>query len=1010
MEILNNEIVSFSKSNPKDRCYGLKAQLLAICLLLTAISAFFTFGGEAEDHSEDRPSVPGDLNMAIITSEDLVDSFEPLRLWKSMTGIKTRIYVVDGEDSILSDQGADKAERLFNFIKYTYHQTEGNLSYVILGGDSEIVPFRYLHAGASDMGLDDRYVSDMYFSSPDTDWDADGDGRYGEKEDIDLIGPKNITFPVKVGRIPVNTPEEAGRYANRVVSYEKNPPEGDWTERAILSSTLMERPNILNDPDTPIDEGFDPGQDNGYLAMERLYSHIPSKFDVVDLHDYTQYWGMNYSRENDTFKYYSAPENISEGAFMYTFAGQSFYDIDQGISPGIAYSLAQWYAPSGIENGSEGFALALNYQDSYNLTNGDRLPMMYISSCDTFNFTDEQDRDLENILYAPEGGAISVVGSTGVSWRGEVPNYTTGFGNWYLLPRYWDLTFEDHLPGDSLYRLKESYLSGIYGTLGFTHKVLADLYTYNYFGDPSLRGWVGNPDSMTVYLERNEINSGYDTVSVSVLDTTGTPVYDARVSVYSDSTDQVFTSNTGPYGDATVECRFDSPGDATVTVTRKGRVPVVKNITLLEMAPDVAVVKGSLEITRGPLTEGENATVTFRVINQGIETIPNVKVGFHKFGWNGTQWPEPIMSWNLSLEAGVPRSVNFSVEPHRSWKKIFAFCLPVEGEKDLADNMISAEVSVNARPTFVESPRIEFLEDNTTLEYLDLSGSVFDPDNTSGQLRFWYNPMAPGWISVSESGLAEIRPPENWSGLERVEIFVSDGMAFDRSHMEVISEPVNDPPVIKGLQEKYVAYVDRPFTIKLDIRDAEGDSVSMDIESELENLTLTGDTLRVIPYSGDQGLYNVSVRLDDGKGGKSTFATSIEVKTADDSLFFREPSLYLPDAVEGERYEYVLRIGGELASDAIFSDNTTLFDVDPDTGRIDFTPDEDDVGEHWIKIEVDAGNATLSRSFVLEVEGEEELGSGFWIISGGIILVLIVLVIAAYAWKGAEVEQYGLEE
>jgi hypothetical protein len=246
--------------------------------------------------------------------------------------------------------------------------------------------------------------------------------------------------------------------------------------------------------------------------------------------------------------------------------------------------------------------------------------------------------------------------------------------------------------------------------------------------------------------------------------------------------------------------------------------------------------------------------------------------------------------------------------------------------------------------------------------------------------------------------------------MERVEIFVSDGMAFDRSHMEIISEPVNDPPVVKGLQEKYLAYVDRPFTIKLDIRDAEGDSVSMDIDSELENLTLTGDTLRVIPYSGDQGLYNVSVRLDDGKGGENTFTTSIEVRTADDSLFFREPSLYLPDAVEGERYVYVLRIGGELASDAIFSDNTTLFDIDPDTGRIDFTPGKDDLGEHWIKIEVEAGNVTLSRSFVLEVEGEEGIGTEVLVISGGIILVLIVLVIAAYAWKGADVEQYGLEE
>ena len=955
--------------------------------------------------------IPEDLELAVITNEVLAPSFEPFRLWKSRSGIKTGIFLLDGEDGILQGDGMDDAARLFRFIEDIYDITGGNLTYVLLGGDSEIVPFREMYAGASEFGLDDYYVSDLYYSSPGTQWDANGDGKYGGPDDIEILGKSNITFPVNVGRVPVNTPEEASRYLERVISYEKDPPSGDWTDRFILSSSIMERPNILNDPATPIDEGFDPGEDNGYTAMERLYSHIPSSLDAVELHDYTRYWGMNYSGENDTFRYNSLPENISGGASMVTFAGQSFYDIDQGISPGIAYSLAQWYDPSGIANGSEGFALALNYQDTYNLTNGMKLPMMYISSCDSFNFTDEEDRDLENILYAPEGGAISVVGSTGVSWRGEISNYTTGFGNWYLLPRYWDLTLDTHLPGVSLYRLKGSYLSGMYGTLGFTKKVLADLYTYNFLGDPSLRGWVGKPDEMAVHGPPEEISSGYDELELTVLDNTGAPIYDALVSVYSNSSDQLFTSRTGPDGTASVICRFDGPGKAWITVTRKGRVPVTRNLTLLKKAPDVAVVPGSLKIEGLPLTEGRNATLLFEVENQGVKILEDVEVGFYNEnpGFSSGNWPDPNKYGFMTIGPGERVEVNFSFEPHRSWELLFATCVPVTGEKDTSDNSISMEIDVNARPTFIESPRVEMVEDNTTLEYLDLSGYVFD-DNESGDLRFWYNPLAPGWISIYEDGMAEIRPPENWSGLVRVEIFVSDGLVSDKDHLEIYSEPVNDPPVILGLEKVLTAYVDRPFSKKLDIFDAEGDYVSVQLESEMENLTLVGDTLRMIPYSGDQGMYDITIHLDDGRGGTSTHNTTIEITFPEDSLFFKESSVYLPRATVGEKYDYQIDIGGALASTALFSDNTSLFEIDPATGEISFTPKDGDVGEHWIKITLESGNTTVSRSFVLEVGEKKEVDLYFFVIGGAILLILIILAIAAYMWKGTEVDQYGLEE
>jgi hypothetical protein len=74
----------------------------------------------------------------------------------------------------------------------------------------------------------------------------------------------------------------------------------------------------------------------------------------------------------------------------------------------------------------------------------------------------------------------------------------------------------------------------------------------------------------------------------------------------------------------------------------------------------------------------------------------------------------------------------------------------------------------------------------------------------------------------------------------------------------------------------------------------------------------------------------------------------------------------------------------------VFWDNTNLFDIDADTGRIEFTPGEGDAGTHTITIFVSDGNLTVEKTITLTIEGTD---TGLTILA---IMIIIILVIGVF--------------
>ena len=102
------------------------------------------------------PSAQGlGVRYLIITSDALANSFESLKEWKNKTGVTAEIRSLEWIKANVNP-GVDDAETIRNFIKWAYQKW--GTQYVLLGGDADIIPTRFVFTN------DLTVSTDMYYS------------------------------------------------------------------------------------------------------------------------------------------------------------------------------------------------------------------------------------------------------------------------------------------------------------------------------------------------------------------------------------------------------------------------------------------------------------------------------------------------------------------------------------------------------------------------------------------------------------------------------------------------------------------------------------------------------------------------------------------------------------------------------------------------------------------------------------------------------------------------------
>ena len=169
-----------------------------------------------------------------VTSDQFADRFAQLgELVEDELGLSDTVVTV--EDIYAQHAGRDNQEKIRNFISYAY-QNWGT-TYVLLGGDVEVVPHR--NARASRLGRTGDIPCDLYYAALDGDWDANENSVFGETTDcVDMVPD------VFVGRLPVSTAGQVDTLAAKVAAYCSDS-GASYLRRALLTGfDLYQNPPI----------------------------------------------------------------------------------------------------------------------------------------------------------------------------------------------------------------------------------------------------------------------------------------------------------------------------------------------------------------------------------------------------------------------------------------------------------------------------------------------------------------------------------------------------------------------------------------------------------------------------------------------------------------------------------------------------------------------------------------------------------------------------------------------
>ncbi len=321
---------------------------------------------------DSHPLQAGDAQYLLICDSSYIDVMEPLASFHEGSGYTVETAAV--QYILSTGTGRDDAEKLRNFIKNRF--LEHGTIFVLLAGDETLVPVRMVYTYCE--GYSDTSSVDLYFADLDGSWDGNGDGEYGQPDDnLDLYAD------VFLGRALFSTVDEAQLFVRKNLTYQENPPTGDWETRAVLCGAVL-----FEDIGYTADKGCDS------IAVE-----------------FPPYWDVN--------KFY---EELTGGGFS------SHIPM---ISSGTAWN---HYAGHGNERGIYWSAAPLgmmtNWIASDSIHNGTKAGIHTSIACHPAEYIG-QECLAEVLLNKPDGGGVAVMFNTSYGWEGHWPSL--GASEWMCI-------------------------------------------------------------------------------------------------------------------------------------------------------------------------------------------------------------------------------------------------------------------------------------------------------------------------------------------------------------------------------------------------------------------------------------------------------------------------------------------------------------------------------------------------------------------------------------------------
>jgi len=543
----------------------------------------------------------GNIDYVIITSALLEEAMQQLVTYKNESGYVTELMLI--EDILSSYTGRDDPEKLREYLKNFYAQ--GGY-YVLMAGDETILPIRYAYPNYATTIPDPEYlqICDLYFADMTGDWDGDGDNIWGER----YSDNPDIIPELAVGRLPINTPEEATRYINKLISYETNPGNGnsEYLNRAFFFSSDQMR-------DLP-----ESGQ------HQVIASAYPDYFGIDNTN------GVESATGDDP-----SPTNLSPSELSSVFSdGFGIVNvIAHGRSDGFVVKSAnynEWPKELLIteeQTGSHGCFDSLSINDK---------PAFYYSlACDNGAFdmdqppSDNENPNMAQSLIGSSGGAIGFVAYSRYGWI---------YSSYLLQETFFDSLFAH--PG-------RPAIEAMHDSKAVYYYQRDLIYGQNFYGDPTLKVYTDIPENIQMEATINESNLEL------ALSSEGNPSVSTDVILSKDGIIlNVFTSDAN--GNVTITQPLDSSSTYILSASTPGST--ISRITILQsivtsIDDEPSLLPHNFELHQNypnpfnpatsisfDLTEPSFVNLTiYNSIGQKVKTVISeyISVGNHTVKWLG---------------------------------------------------------------------------------------------------------------------------------------------------------------------------------------------------------------------------------------------------------------------------------------------------------------------------------------------------------------------------------------
>lgn len=420
-------------------------------------------------------------DVLIITGAGYVEGYSEYCEYYNSIGMRNRIVTTD--EIYTSMTGIDNQDKIRNYIIQEY-QNNGILM-VVLGGDVEIVPYRgfycYVTSGGGDQESND-IPADLYYSGLDGTWNDNGNNRYGEPGEDDLL-PE-----IGISRMSFQNSEDLANMIHKTVSYQQTPVLGEFQKVILAGEHLY---------DNPVSNGSD------YLEL------------LIGYHEDNGYSTLGYPEDYDFTKLYEEEGNWSGSLLKSAInAGTSYVHHDGHANTGY---VAGWY---GISN--DDFAGANGVDHNYTF--------FHTQGCDCGAF--DENCILEKMVKI-QNFAVAVIGNSRYGWFNE--GQTEGPGA-HLEREMTDAQWADRLGWLSMAHANGKYMTAPWVTAPGQWEEGAlrwNFYDMNVLGDGVVNVWLDEPMTASVDAP-SQLVVGTQSFTATVSDNNGNGLMNFRCLLFMD--------------------------------------------------------------------------------------------------------------------------------------------------------------------------------------------------------------------------------------------------------------------------------------------------------------------------------------------------------------------------------------------------------------------------------------------------------------------------------------------